>query len=383
MSRILCLRVICFLTLLVLGTLSFAHSAPHQAQETPPPPAQKTLRVAYIEGGYYRDFSGILVSLLQALEDRGLVAKGSVPVTGEETSIEGIWQWISAHAGGTKITFVADACYSGQWDQAKLTVQKDALLQRLREKKDIDLVLALGTMAGVPLATANITTPVMVLGAFDPVTTGIIASVEDSGRDNVFALVRAQRYYREVTLFHDIFKFTKLGIAYEDDPLGQAHIAYSQLEKAARDNNFELIACVRPYANTHYMDVPTMIDCNEFFARQGVDAVYMTIGYGEGEGRMGEVLRPLLKANLPTFAQARSGGVKNGILMSISEESFRGEGVFAATALANILAGQSPRMQKQNYEGVLSLAVNIRTAMRIGWFPPLSVLAAVDTIFER
>ena len=373
-------RTACVLILFLLLCVYVPQSAFAQRATLPPP---QPLRVAYIEGGPYPDFTGLLQTLAQALEDMGLVAEGSVPATGGETRPEGMWQWLSQHAGGEYLTFVPDACYTAGWNTTEFEKKKDALIHRIREKKDIDLVLAMGTMAALPMATADIAVPVMVLGSFDPASSGIIASVQDSGRENVFALVREQRYYREIMLFHSIFKFARLGVTYEDTPLGRAQVAYTQVEKAAKDAHFELVTCVRPYVKAHFMDVATMIDCNEYFVQQGVDAVYLTIGYGVGEGRMDEVLRPLTKANLPTFAQVGAPGVKSGVLMSISEESFKGEALFAAKALANILAGQSPRSQKQSYEGSLSLAVNFRTAGLIGWYPPLAVLAAVDDIVER
>ena len=53
-----------------------------------------------------------------------------------------------------------------------------------------------------------------------------------------------------------------------------------------------------------------------------------------------------------------------------------------ALAVFNIAKGQSPRAQNQIYEEPMSLAVNLHTAMLIGWNPSLAVLAAVDEIYQ-
>jgi len=98
---------------------------------------------------------------------------------------------------------------------------------------------------------------------------------------------------------------------------------------------------------------------------------------------MGDILRPLLEARLPTFSQNGVNEVKSGVLLGMSQSDFRVEGKFAAEAIANIIKGATPRSQQKAYEEPLSLAVNLRTALLIGWNPPLAVLSAVDEFFQH
>ena len=343
----------------------------------------RPMRVAYIEAGFTPDFSGTLVALGQGLERLALIARGNVPVTGNENSTRSTWQWLAANAGGTVMYFVPDAYYTAGWDSALLEEQKNALVQRIARDKDIDLVLSFGTKASQLMVNADMNTPLVMLAVSDAVSTGLVASAQDSGKDHVFALVEENRFYHELMLFHNIFKFSTLGVAYEDNEVGRGTIALSQIEQAARDAKFELVTCTGRFLGEALEAADDLIACHERFAEQKVDAVYVTLSTGLLAGRMNEILYPLQNAGLPTFSQNGMGEVKQGALMSVSRANFRGQGRFAARAIANILKGQSPREQAQVHEEPLRLAVNLYTAMRIGWTPSLAVLAAVDTIFER
>ena len=366
-----------FFGILVAGAVSSPESM--GAAKEPGRP----VRVAYIEGGFYTDYARILVAVAQGLAELGVIADGDAPLPENAESTADIWQWLCANAGGNAIEFVPDGYYSAGWDDTLFAKKRAELVARLNDTKDIDLVLAFGTKAGQAMAADDHSTPVAVLSVTDAVTAGIIPSPEDSGRDHVFAMVEPNRYYREVVLFHDIFQFKRLGIAYEDSEKGRASIALPQIRKAAEDSGFDLLTCV----DTLYYDDPApavanLIRCHEKLAEAGVDAVYMTVNNGMQPEAMGDILRPLLEKRLPTFSQNGVEEVRHGVLLSISQINFSGQGMFAAKAIANIIKGESPRSQKQGYEEPLSLALNLRTAMLIGWNPSLAVLSAIDEIFQ-
>ncbi len=344
---------------------------------------ERPLRVAYIEGGPYTDYQKILLGFIGGLAQLGGIDNGAVPATEDEESTAGIWQWLCANAGGKFFEFVPDAYYSAGWDDAAFAEQRQELVDRLNKTKDIDLVLSFGTLAGQGLATDEHKTPVAVLSVTDAVAAGIVPSYEDSGRDNVFAMVEPGRYYRQVVLFHDIFHFKRLGIAYEDTPAGRASAALADIERAAADLDFELVTCTDAFNFPEAAPaVANLIACHEKLAEEGVDAVYITVNMGMQAQAMPQLMRPLLDRRIPTFSQNGVDEVKNGVLLSISQADFSGQGLFAARAVLNIAQGQLPRAQSQIYEEAMSLAVNLHTAMLIGWNPSLAVLAAVDEIYQ-
>ncbi|MDR1164332.1 MAG: ABC transporter substrate-binding protein [Deltaproteobacteria bacterium] len=352
--------------------------------ETPlaAPNSGRPARIAYIEGGFYANYALILVALARGLAELGLLDNGNAPVGENPGSTEEIWRWLSANAGGTAVEFVSDGYYSAGWDDAVFERKRSALVARLNDAQDIDLVLAFGTKAGQAMATDEHHTPVVALSVTDAVTAGIIASPENSGREHVFAVVDSNRYYRELVLFHDIFQFSKLGFVYDDAEPEHPSIALSQIRKAAQDAGFELAPCVGAvFSGDPDLAAMDLITCHERLVEEGVEAVYMTFNHGTRAEIMGDILRPLLEARLPTFSQNGVDEVRLGALMGISQANFEGQGTFAAGAVANIISGQSPSAQKQSYEEPLSLVLNLRTATLIGWNPSLAFLAAMDEIF--
>ena len=80
--------------------------------------------------------------------------------------------------------FLPDGFYSADWDTGTRETNRTALLERIRERKDVDMLLAFGTWGGQDFADADIDIPVIVASVTNAVEAGIIPSVEDSARDN-------------------------------------------------------------------------------------------------------------------------------------------------------------------------------------------------------
>ena len=79
----------------------------------------------------------------------------------------------------------------------------EEIIDRLNRKKDIDLIIAAGTWAGQDLANDRHKTPTIVISTSNPLSSGIIKSLEDSGYDHVHARMNPYRYERQVRIFHD------------------------------------------------------------------------------------------------------------------------------------------------------------------------------------
>ena len=86
--------------------------------------------------------------------------------------------------------------------------------------------------------------------------------------------------------------------------------------------------------------------------------------------------------NIPSFSMLGSNEVRHGVLMSIAQAEFKYVGQFHAEVIAKIFNGATPRQVKQTWSDPLKIAINIETARRIGYDPPVDVLAAADEIYE-
>ena len=333
-------------------------------------------RIAYIEGGPFVNYQQMLSGLARGLAKLGVIQNGRVPIPEGTESTEAMWQWLADNAGGEKATFLKDGYYSANWDADQRIRVREEILSRIA-RGEIDMVLALGTWSALDMATTVKNIPVFAMSVSDAVGAGIIQSPEDSGRDNLHAYVDPGRYGRQIEIFHDVFGFKKLGIAYEDTPEGRSTCALPELEQAAKQLGIELVRC------TTRLDLPddkvrfqNLSQCISQLSQES-DAIYLTLNSGMQGSRMVELLNPIIEAGLPSFSQTGAEEVRLGVLMSLAQTDF------AADSIRQVIEGAKPRDVNQIFQPAVGLALNLKMAMRIGWNPPLEVLAAVDAFYEQ
>ncbi len=375
-----------FLCIMLCGGLLFAAVAasadgtPVVEEKASAHPA-KRWRAAYIEGGGYTDYQRILAATAKGLAELGIIADGDVPIPEKTDDTRPIWDWLAEHAGGDRLEFLKDGYYSANWDAPQRAANKKALLDRIRERGDVDMVFAFGTWAGLDMATADIAVPVFSMSVTDAVQAGISKSLEDSGRDNLHTQIDPERYKRQLAVFHDIFGFKKLGVPYEDTPEGRSDVSLAAIESAADELGIELVRCTTALNVPPDQSFANLRQCISQLAETS-DAVYLTTNSGMQWNRMRELLQPLIKAGVPSFSQSGIEETKLGVLMSLSQSSFSSEGRFGAEAIAKVMDGTRPRDVGQVFDSAIGLAINLEMARLIYWDPPFEILLAADAIYQ-
>ncbi len=337
-------------------------------------------RLIYVEGGHYREYQQKLAATARFLQSMGLIADGEVPVPDDTYSTRSMWDWLAANAGGTRIKFLRDGWYGWESDGSGREVAKERVLRRISEQGDVDMVLAFGTVAARTFATDEHAVPTLALAVTDPVGAGVIASAGDSGRDHVCAQFDPLLYSRQLKLFHNVFKFKRLGVPLVGSEAGRIMAGLPEIRRMAGELGFELRLCETPPVGDKSEAVEKLRDCLTRLAAES-DAVYLTYHPGMRWERMTELLAPIIAAGLPSFSQSGVEETRLGVLMSLSEETFNSAGRHAAEAIRRILGGARPRDVDQVFVSAPGLALNLRMAMRIGWQPTLEVLAAVDSVY--
>jgi ABC-type uncharacterized transport system substrate-binding protein len=338
-------------------------------------------RIGYYEGGEYIDYKGTLIATVKGLMEIGWIEQMVIPeVIGERT--DQIWQWLASDLRSDYIEFVADAHYSANWDDNLREKIMKKITNRLNNQKDIDLMIAMGTWAGKDLANDTHDTPVMVLTASDAVGAGIIKNIEDSGFSHVHAHVDPSRYERQIEIFHDIMKFKRLGIAYEDTVDGRSYASLDIIEKVAADKNFEIIRCfTKSDIVNQDLAGKSVLGCFEKLVPK-VDAIYVTLQGGVNSKTVPKLAEIANKRHIPTFSQSGSDEVKSGFLLSISHGSFKYVGLFHAKTFASVFNGVKPNQLDQVFEGPPKIAINLKTAELIGFNPPMVLLGAADEMYN-
>ncbi len=340
----------------------------------------KKWRIGYYEGGPYINYPANLITLVKGLNELGWMEPVTIDVTKNPTDSRAVWDELSK-AKSNYIQFVPDAYWSANWDKKVRVKNFENAVKRLRAG-NIDFMIAMGTWAGQDLASNNHSVPTMVVSVSDPVQSNIVRSAEDSGYDHVHAKCDPTRYINQIKLFHNMFNFKKLGIVYENSVEGRSYSAIADVEKVAREREFEIVKCEAPFSGVEEKEsVKAVILCHEQLAPK-VDAVYITVYRGNVPEYMPEILGPLLKYKIPTFSQRGPEEVEKGVLLSISRDMFVTVGKYHAEIMARIFNGAKPRELNQIFMDPKTIAVNIKTAEIIGYIIPPAFLKVTDKVYN-
>lgn len=334
-------------------------------------------RLGYSETDPYVNFAGTLYAIVQGLEEIGwLEGVDRLPYSpGQADSLE-MWQWLATNEVSPYIEFVEDAHYSLIEPN-----REEALLQRLAQQ-DLDLMLVMGTAAGQTVVQANHQVPTMVFSTSNAVQAGIIDSPQDSGKDHVWAHMDAERYIRQVEVFHDIFQFEKLGMMYVNSDVGRVVAAVQDVQEVAQRLDFEIVHefIVEPESEAELEPYYQAIrEAHQRLAQQ-VDAYYLTAGVWELE-QLSNLLQPFYEQGIPVFSQIGANEVKHGALLSLYRASFKGIGRFGAENIVQVLQGIAPRDLPQVYGDTPSIVINLAVAEKIGYQTPFDILLVADEVF--
>jgi ABC-type uncharacterized transport system substrate-binding protein len=339
-------------------------------------------RVGYYEGGAYINYQQQLTATVKGLMQLGWLETAILPKQSGE-STDTMWKWLSTEAKSEYIEFVADAHYSALWEKDTRSKVEDEIVLRLNNVKDIDLMIGMGTWAGKGLANYRHRTNTLVFSTSNPISSGIIKSVEDSGFDHVHVRVDPKRNERQLKVFHEMIGFRKLGVVYEDSLAGRSYAAIDTIEALAKTHNFKIIRChTKSDISDKKLAEEGVIKCFKKLVKKA-DAIYVTQQGGVNSRSVPLLVEIANKNKIPTFSQSGAGEVSYGVLASLSRAGYKYVGRFHAETIAKVFNGAQPNQLNQLYEEPPKIALNLKTAEIIGYDPPIMLLGATDEMFEE
>lgn len=345
-------------------------------------PDHKRWRIGYVESGLYAEYPATLRAVTDGLQQLGwLDLPAPMP---ENINAAALWHWLSQNSRSNYLEFVPDAYWTpGNFDSTKRQAMREHIQARITHKHDIDLLIAMGTWAGQDLRAIGPPVPTIVAAASDPLSSGIIDSVEDSGRPNLHARVEPERYQRQLRLFHDTVPFNTLGVVYANTPTERTYAALGAIKKASASLGFDVVHCYAASSDINAEQaIQNAVNCYQRLADQHVDAVYVTSHRGVTPASIGDIAAILRKAGVPSFSMQGGGDVEKGILLSMNQADMTDVGLFHAEAIAKVFNGAAPRDLNQIWIGPIKISLNLATARLIGFDPPIEVLLAADDIYN-
>ena len=337
--------------------------------------------IGYYEGGDYIEYKQTLSAIIMGLMDLHWIEKADLPqFPGDGT--QALWAWLSSNLKSKYLIFNKDAYYSSNWKDDLKKQQSMAIVFLFYTKKDIDLMIAMGTWAAQELANGKIKTPTIACAVSDALSAGIIKSYNDSGYDYFHVRVDPLRYKRQVEIFYNLMKFKKLGIMYENTARGRSYAGVDKVEELSKKYGFEIVRCFiqKGVDDQKIAEAEVKRSFSELCRK--ADAIYVTMHMGVDANTLPYLVETANKAGIPTFSQAGSEEVKYGLLMSISQAGFKYVGQYQAGIIAKVLNGAKPRQLSQFFEAPSRIAINLKTASKIGYDPPVDVLSAADEIYN-
>ncbi|MFT6984448.1 MAG: ABC-type uncharacterized transport system substrate-binding protein [Psychromonas sp.] len=378
------IKKIVLLSLYLIVTISFSAKATdsQEADAAPVTNEGKPWRIGYYEGGEYIDYQQEFVAMIRALMDLGWIEPKAMPKLSGETT-KPLWHWLANEVKSDYIEFIEDAHYSASWDDEKRIETVATVLKRLNTKKEIDLMLAFGTWAGKDMAAGKHHTSTLVVSTSDPLASGIIKSLKNSGAEHLHATIDPYRFERQLKVFHELVGFKRLGVAYENSELGRSYAAIEFVEKVSQEKGFEIVRC---YTKSDISDKKTaedsVVDCFKSLAKN-VDAIYVTNQGGVTMDSIPRLVNIVNEQKIPTFSQSGEQEVKYGFLFSLSRSGFRYVAEHNANVIGKIFNGMAPGAIPLIFEEPLKIAINLKSAKIVGFNPPLLLLGAADEIYRE
>ncbi len=340
-------------------------------------------RIAYYQGGDYNSYYDYLYATTEGLIQLGWIEPLSLPDFPDRDTRK-LWRWLSHNIKSQYLQFVADGYYSADWDGGTRKKVRTNLISKLNHNKDIDMVFALGTWAGQDMANNLHQVPTVVVSASDPLSSGIIKSLDDSGYDHLFASYDPGLLPQQIQVFHKLIGFKKLGVPYENTLSGRSYAGLELIEQASIDLGFAIVPCyTQSDIDDQLLAEQSVVECFNKLAEK-VDAIFVSSQGGVNARSTPKLVEIANRYGVPTFSESGEQAVRYGYLLSLIRRSgVEPEGVFIAENVGRIINGAKPRNLKQIFAGSFSVVLNLKTAEKIGLYLNAELLAAADKLYRE
>lgn len=366
------------LAVLAVGARETAQSEEHAAG---------ILRMGYCQSDLYYEFDTQLYYVLQGMEEYGLI--GPLPqddtLTPEMDSAQ-LWERVCAlDQSHWTVRLVPSAYCSLKEDYPNLegAALEQALLDQMTAA-NVDLLLTMGTTAGLTAAALNGEISMMNLLSSDPVGAGMVETAARSGRTGVWAMVDPSAFDRSISILLDTFEPSTVGIIRDDSPEAYVYSGAGVLEALCAQRNVQVSTAFvdesfGPGEAAYEAYIDQMCRAGEQLAGQ-VDVFVMTTSLVE-ESEYDEILAPFLAADVPVYSINSSQDVARGALMAVEASDYVNVGRFAADTLMEFLDGTPLEQLEQTYQTAPYLVINYATAREIGYCPTYDMALSAIQIY--
>ena len=382
-KRLLLLMAVCLPALLFSGcgqdqTLSINITGLDQDFDlTPCKKADgKPFRIAVLDEAPTIESSYLwLKGIVEQFQEMGYINE-NLDLTDAPTKFEDFYEFLLASDLGEYVAF-DDTYYllDGTNDEELA----DIFTGRIAAGK-IDLIACTGTTPGLFLKDLDPGVPCLVSFATDPIASGIIPSAEDTGNENLWALVEPNPLGRQLDAYYNLFHFEKLGILASKEWGDIAGVP--EYEKEAENLGIEVVKksfSEAEMGEKHY--ISKLRNAIRTMQREGIDALLLTYAVMD-DSQTGELTDLLAEAGIPYLIGDGDDPVRNGGLICMSCYDYESYGKYIASIMSNIFHGKKAGEIPCTYTSSMRIVLNKTTAKATGEELNFVFLQSVDKVFE-
>jgi ABC-type uncharacterized transport system substrate-binding protein len=260
---------------------------------------------------------------------------------------------------------------------------------RMVNSADVDILIVMGTVAGLYMRDHEQQNDFMVFASADAIRAGIVKSEAERYVPNSFACVDTQRLRRQIDVAYQMFKFRKIGVVYESSEAAYAYSGIKHLRDAGRaEGRAEGFEVVKRYVD----ESRNAADDERYYAElkaayaslieEGIDALYITPATTADE-KIPWLLEDVIAAEILTISQVGESQVRSGALFGVTVDDPLDQGRFAARRLAAYMNGTPLREMGQVYEIVPRMYLNYDVCRKTGVELSFRQLLSMDRIFTE
>ncbi|MDD2421595.1 MAG: ABC transporter substrate binding protein [Heliobacteriaceae bacterium] len=344
-------------------------------------PGGGKFRIAYVDIDEYPVTGGMLYYVVESLKKDGWIQYDSLPVNPENVDAKMLVNWLAERDLGPYMEFVGSANYYLAYEGEEAVGK--SLVDHVRNKKDIDVILTMGTWPGTFIKNLNLEVPLLVYGCIDPIGAGIVRSAADSGNEKIWAQVDPSAFRRQLQFYFDTVPFKNIGMVYNDEVV--ASIADYELTAKANGFNITKVKIEKLSSENegnkerYYSKLKEIYE--QLIQEDKIDAYLINTDVVTDNSRMEELFKLFYEQKIPIFVQVGDNYIQNGAFMLVSPRDYKGLGAFVSYTLGAVCNGAKPGELPQEYTSSPYLSLNLDVADRIGFTPTFEMLLSSEYIY--
>ncbi len=346
--------------------------------------SEKKIVLGYCESDPYVEFDTQLYYLLLGMEEYALISGVSDKIESDMTAAE-MWSIVqNINDPAWKISF-SEEVYISLIDQTYSSLSEEdqsALIDGMIRENGVNLMLTMGTSAGLAIAALESGIPLVNFVAADPFKSGIVNNTATSEVENRWAHVDVDAFGRTIQVMDDIFDPSSVGVVYANNDEAYIYSGADVLDEFCAEHE---IAVHKQFVEDEFDDdmydnyVQEMHDAHAALADK-IDVYILTTSLLDMED-FEYVLSPLFDAGVPVYSINSSYDVECGALLAAEASDFPNIGRFGADTIRRYIEGAPLETLPQIYQTAPFLVINYDTARKIGYKPTFEMLLSASKIY--